>query len=120
MIPWKIVHGYMIGFVVASLIATLLTSSRFLAAVTFGLGLGWINLSSLVFLGKSVSQGNKMKRWYFPLWFVKWILLGSLLYAALKTNLSPIGLILGFIISLTILAVVSFGSIRNVLHSRSS
>ncbi len=120
MIPWKIVHLWMGMILAVSLLWSLLSASQFLSAVTFGLGLGWLNLFSLVFLGKSMRQGTKLKQWYFPVWMVKWVLLGALLYWALKANLSPIGLISGFVMSLVILAVISFGSIRNVLHSRSS
>ncbi len=109
------------GVVLAiSVILILASASPFLTAASYGLGLGWLNLFSLVFLGRSVRQGMKIKRWYFPLWLAKWLVLGSLLYWALKMSLSPIGLIAGFVISLVILAVVSFGSIRNVLHPRSS
>lgn len=120
MVPWKTVHLWMGIVLAASLLWSVVSASSFLGAVTFGLGLGWLNLFSLVFLGKSMRQGTKLKQWYFPVWMVKWILLGALLYWALKANLSPMGLIAGFVMSLVILAVVSFGSIRHVLHSRSS
>lgn len=120
MIPWKTVHLWMGIVLVVSLLRSAASASSFSGAVTFGLGLGWLNLFSLVFLGKSMRQGTKLKQWYFPVWMMKWILLGALLYWALKANLSPMGLIAGFVMSLVILAVVSFGSIRNVFHPRSS
>ncbi len=120
MIPWKVVHLWMGIAAATSVVLIFVSSSSLMVAVSYGLGLGWLNLFSLVFLGKSMRQGTKLKQWYFPVWVVKWVLLGALLYWALKTNLSPIGLIAGFVMSLAILAVVSFGSIRNVLHSRSN
>lgn len=120
MIPWKVVHLCMGVVLAISVILVLALTSPFLTAVSYGLGLGWLNLFSLVFLGKSMPHRGKVKQWYFPLWGVKWLALGLLLYWALKMNLSPIGLIAGFVMSLGILVVVSFGSIRNVLHSRSS
>jgi hypothetical protein len=120
MIPWKLVHLWMGVSLVISVVLIFAAASPLSTAVSYGLGLGWLNLFSLVFIGKSMRQGTKLKQWYFPVWMVKWVLLGILLFLALKANLSPIGLISGFVISLTILAVISFGSIRNVLHSRSS
>ena len=120
MISWKGVHLWMGIAVVLSLLGGFVLSSLFSFGTAYGLGLGWLNLFSLFFLGKSLRQQGKVRFWYFPLWFTKWVLLGSLLYLALKASLPPLALVGGFTISLVILALLSFGSIRDVLHSRSS
>ena len=120
MVPWRLIHvsiGITLGVFLAGWV---LFSSTFSSAIVYGLGLGWLNLFSLSWLGEMLRKSGKLKSSYLPLWIAKWLILGSFLLLALKANLSPLGLICGFLTSLIILVIFSLGSIRNVLYPRSS
>ncbi len=119
MIPWRLVNSWLGIGVVGTLVAGILLSSPFFFAFSYGAGLGWLNLFSLLWLSKRLNPSSNIRRWYLPLWLMKWCVIAYALYFALKTGLPVLGLVTGFILSLSILALQSFLTLRHVVHSRS-
>lgn len=117
-IPWRVISIWLLTTMFGSFLIGFAFAPNFFFAFSWGIGLGGLNLLTFHWLSKALNPSGKIQRWYLPVWLAKWCVIGLLLYLALKAGLSVLGLVSGFILSLSILAILSFLNLRHVLHPR--